>query len=91
MINKFTDNTDIPRFELEENEKIAYADYNRNGKILSIKYVFSPESLRGTGAAGRLMEAIAAQARAENLRITPICGYAASWLQKHKEHHDLMA
>jgi hypothetical protein len=37
------------------------------------------------------MAGVTGFARAENLKIVPICGYAASWLRKHKEHHDLMA
>lgn len=86
-----TDNKVNRRFELVENGYTAYADYARQVNVLSIKYVFAPEELRGTGAAGRLMEGITGIARAENLKIFPICGYAASWLRKHKEHHDLMA
>jgi hypothetical protein len=31
------------------------------------------------------MSAIAADARARNLRITPICGYAAAWLKRSSE------
>lgn len=86
-----TDNAEKRRFELAEEGHMAYADYALENNILSIKYVFAPEALRGTGAAGRLMEGIAGTARSKNFKIIPICGYAASWLRKHKEHHDLMA
>ena len=91
MTQPITDNTAKSRFELEEQGHTAYADYRREGGVLSIKYVFSPEALRGQGTAGRLMDGVTAAARAENLKILPICGYAASWLRKHKEHHDLIA
>lgn len=86
-----TDNTDKSRFELEESGELAYADYAIRDGVLSIKYVFSPEALRGTGAAGRVMQGVVDAAKAQNLKIIPICGYAASWLRKHKEYHDLMA
>ena len=34
--------------------------------------------------------ALAADARAKNLRLTPICGYAAAWLRRSKEFGDLV-
>ena len=86
-----TDNTQQNRFELAEQSHIAYADYKIDAGVLSVKYVYAPDELRGTGAAGRLMAGITDIARERGLKIMPICGYAASWLRKHKEHHDLMA
>lgn len=91
MAERITDNTDKSRFELVEQGHTSYADYKIDSGVLSIRYVFAPEELRGTGSAGRLMQGITDIARSKSLRIVPICGYAASWLRKHKEHHDLMA
>lgn len=85
------DNKSLSRFELEVNGSIAFATYSLNGKTLSIDYVFAPEELRGTGAAGKLMEEVSQYAKKENLKIIPICGYAAVWLKKHKEYRDLLA
>ncbi len=90
MENTVTDNTAKSRFEFMEDGHTAYADYDTKEGVLHIKYVYAPETLRGTGAAGRLMAGVVDAARAESLKILPICGYAASWLRKHKEHHDLM-
>lgn len=83
-------NSELSRFELEINNHITYANFHTKENTLFIDYVFAPEELRGTGAAGKLMEEIVKNARAENLKITPICGYAVSWLKKHKEYHDLL-
>ena len=91
MTDLITDNTDKNSFELIEQGHTSYADYRIDSGVLSIRYVFAPEELRGTGAAGRLMQGITDIARSKSLKIVPICGYAASWLRKHKEHHDLMA
>jgi predicted GNAT family acetyltransferase len=30
-------------------------------------------------------------AKKDKLKINPVCGYAAAWLRKHKEYHDLLA
>ena len=79
------------RYEMDEEGMTSYADYRREGERLFIDYVFSPVPLRGTGASGRLMAALSADARAKGLRITPICGYAAAWLRRSKEFGDLVA
>lgn len=79
------------RYEMDEQGQTSYADYRRQGERLFIDYVFAPVSLRGTGASGRLMAALSADARAKGLKITPICGYAAAWLRRSKEFGDLVA
>lgn len=79
------------RFEMEERDLVSYADYRKTGGRLYIDYVFAPPALRGTGASGRLMEAVARKAKDDGLKITPICGYAATWLQRSKEYRDLVA
>ena len=78
------------RFELIEQGLTVFADYRREPGRLIITYVEAPPALRGSGAAGRLMAAVAAQARAEGVKITPICGYAAAWLRRSAEHRDLI-
>jgi len=78
------------RYERDEQGLTVYADYRRDGQRLYIDYVFSPAPLRGTGASGRLMAAIGAEARARGLTITPICGYAAAWLRRSQDFGDLV-
>lgn len=78
------------RYELDEQGETSYADYRLDGTRLYVDYVFSPPTLRGTGASGRLMTALAQKARATGRTITPICGYAASWLKRSAEFSDLV-
>jgi len=78
------------RYEMDEQGLTSWADYRRSGDRLYIDHVESPVALRGTGAAGRLMAALAADARSKNLRLTPICGYAAAWLRRSKAFGDLV-
>ncbi len=89
-MTQVTDNTARSRFELSEEGHIAFADYRRQGGRLIIPYVESPMPLRGKGTAGRLMEGVLAAARDQGLKVTPICGYAAAYIRRHKEHHDLL-
>jgi predicted GNAT family acetyltransferase len=91
MTSTFRDNPARSRFELEVDGQIAFADYRRRGDTLMIPHVEAAPPLRGTGAAGRLMEGVMEAARAEGLKIVPLCGYASAWIRRHKQHHDLLA
>jgi predicted GNAT family acetyltransferase len=44
----------------------------------------------GTGASGRLMEALSAEIRSRGLQITPVCGYAAAWLRRSETYRSLL-
>ncbi|MGQ3356252.1 MAG: GNAT family N-acetyltransferase [Phreatobacter sp.] len=84
MTDTFRDNGTAGRFELDVGGRQAFAIYRRDGDRLVIDHVEAEPALRGTGAAGRLMEQVVAAARAENRTIVPRCGYAASWLRRHQ-------
>jgi predicted GNAT family acetyltransferase len=85
MATPFANNTNESRFEYATNGLVAFADYRRQGSTLYIDFVFSPPELRGTGAAGKLMQEIMNFAKAENLTVVPICGYAAAWMAKNRK------
>jgi predicted GNAT family acetyltransferase len=84
------DNTAARRLEMEEGGHVVFADYRRDGGRLIIDHVESPPALRGTGAANRFMEALAAHARAAGESVVPICSYAAAWFQRNERHRDLV-
>ena len=84
------DNTDRHRFELEENGLLAWADYRlRDGKTI-LSHVEAEPPLRGTGAAGRLMQQIVVHARAGKLVLEPRCSYARAWFQRHPQAQDVL-
>lgn len=91
MTQALRDNKVDQRYEMVEGGMTSWADYRLSGDRLYIDHVESPPPLRGTGAAGRLMAALAADARSRGLTITPICGYAAAWLRRSHEFRDLLA
>ncbi|MCE7886733.1 MAG: N-acetyltransferase [Alphaproteobacteria bacterium PRO2] len=66
---------------------IVYANVRKDENTLYIDYVFAPEELRGTGAAGKFMEQLMDTVRAKKMKAVPICGYAASWLRRHSEEY----
>jgi predicted GNAT family acetyltransferase len=89
-MGELRNNHDRSRYEMDEEGHTSFADYRRQGSQLFVDYVYAPPPLRGSGAAGRLMAALAADARAQGLKITPICGYAAAWLRRSHEFRDLV-
>ena len=84
MTGDVIDNRQASRYEYTVDGHTAFANYRRDGQVLTVLYVEAPPELRGTGAAGRLMEGIVADAQRQNLSIVPVCGYAAAWLRKHE-------
>lgn len=79
----FTDNAGQRRYELHTGGHKAIANYRKENGTLFIDYVEAPPELRGTGAAGRLMQHVMDAAKAESLEVVPICGYAAAWIKKN--------
>jgi predicted GNAT family acetyltransferase len=79
------DNTDASRFELDIDGQIAHADYRVDSDTLYIDYVEAPPALRGTGAAGQLMEGVMTAAAEKGYAVVPVCGYAAAWMRRHRK------
>lgn len=90
-MNQVTDNAAQNRFELIEDGKMAYADYRLEGEVMVIPYVEADPALRGKGTAGRLMEGMMEIVRGRDLKVKPVCSYAVAYLNRHSEHHDLLA
>jgi predicted GNAT family acetyltransferase len=85
------DNVARNRFELTESGHVAFADYQRRNAVLVIPHVEAPRPLRGKGTAARLMEGVLAIVRERGEKVLPTCSYAAAYIRRHKEHHDLLA
>lgn len=92
----FRDNRDGQRFEqdfasADGDSHAVFADYAQQGSTRVLLHVEADPALRGTGAAGKFMQALAEHARAEGLKLVPRCGYAVAWLKRHPEFDDLAA
>lgn len=71
--------------------RAVFADYAVQGDTRVILHVEADPALRGSGAAGQFMQALADHARAEKLKLAPRCGYAVAWLKRHPEYDDVVA
>jgi predicted GNAT family acetyltransferase len=85
-----TDNTARSQYEMPVEGQTVFARYRRDDGVVAILHVEAPVALRGTGAAGRLMQGIVELAREKNEKLVPLCSYAAAWMKRHPETADLL-
>lgn len=90
-MTEFHDDPDGQRFVEAFEGGEVFADYAIRGQTRAILHVEADPALRGSGASGRFMAHLVEHARAEGLKLTPICGYAIAWLKRHPEHADVLA
>jgi len=77
--------------DAEGETRAVFADYAIQGDTRIILHVEADPHLRGGGAAGQFMRALAEHARAEKLKLAPRCSYAVVWLKRHPEFSDVVA
>ncbi len=77
--------------DAEGQMRTVFADYAVQGDTRVILHVEADPALRGSGAAGLFMQALAEHARAQGLKLAPRCSYAVLWLKRHPEHDDVVA
>lgn len=61
----------------------------RREGVISADHTGTPESMRGTGAALALVEAMVDHARASGLQVVPLCPYVQAQYRKHPEWADV--
>ena len=78
------------RFEATVEGYPSRLDYIQDGKNFVITHVGVHPELRGQGLAGHIVEAGLAYASEHELRVIPMCSYAASYIRRHPEYRELM-
>lgn len=85
------DNEALSRFELDVDGHLAFADYRRQGQLITFTHTEVPPEIGGRGVAGRLVRGALEAVRAQKLKVTTRCDYVAAYLAKHTEFNDLIA
>lgn len=78
------------RFEVRVDGLLSICDYRVQGGVLVLPHTVVPPELQGRGIAAALVEAALAHARAQGLRVDPVCSYVAVYLRRHPQHADLL-
>ena len=89
MTYSVRDNTAKRRFELELDGHVAFSDYSRAGDTLAIRHTEVPKEHAGKGVGSALVRGLLDIARAQGLKVHPLCPFVAGYMDKHPEYADL--
>ena len=90
MSNNVRDNTEHHRFELDADGHVAFSNYKRDGSTLTIMHTEVPKELNGRGVGSALARGLLDIARAQKLKVVPLCPFVAGYIAKHPEYVDLL-
>jgi predicted GNAT family acetyltransferase len=79
------------RFETELDGRKALLEYDMRRGQMYFLHTEVPDEFAGRGIGGQLVQAGLEHARAEGLRIVPLCPFVSAYLRKHPEYRDLVA
>lgn len=83
-------NPQAGRFEIEQGGHLAVLEYNLvDGKIV-FTHTGVPEALGRQGLGSRLAVAGLEYARAQGLKVVPLCPFIARYIQKNPEYQALV-
>jgi hypothetical protein len=68
---------------------IGRLTWTRKGDVRAAEHTLVPPEIGGRGVAGKLVEALIADARTLNFRIDPQCSYVAAQFKRHPEWAEL--
>ena len=85
------DNVELDRFELDFDEGTAVAYYRLTQDAIVFVHTYTPEPLRGRGAATQLVRGALEWARARGLKVVPECSFVAEYIIRHPEYAELLA
>ena len=74
-----------------DGKRLAEMTYTVAGSRVIIDHTTVDDALRGTGAGRKLVEAAVQWARAENVKVIPLCPYAKSVFDKTPQYADVLA
>ena len=78
------------RFEARVEDMRCLLEYTLAAGVMTITHTEVPPAVGGRGIAAALVQQALATARTEGWKVMPACSYAAAWMQRHPEHHDLL-
>jgi hypothetical protein len=83
-------NPQASRFEAIVDGELCRADYRMSGNVMHIVHTEVPYQLEGRGLAGQVVRGALDYARANGLKVVPVCGYVRAYMRRHKDTHDLL-
>lgn len=91
MDGEVRNNEAAHRYELEVDGQLAIAEYRLRPGRISFTHTEVPDALEGRGIGKRLVKAALDDARAQGLKVVPICPFVKHYIESHPEEKDLLA
>jgi predicted GNAT family acetyltransferase len=91
MDAKIEHHPDRAQFAAALNGGHGRLDYRLRPGVMTILHTEVDSALEGHGVAGALVQAALDHARANGLKVDPVCSYAGAYMQRHPEAMALRA
>lgn len=88
---KVTHNDAARRFEAQVDGHLGVADYELADGVMHMTHTVVPDALRGRGIAAHLVQAALDHARAQGLKVNPLCSYVRTYMERHPDTQALRA
>jgi uncharacterized protein len=86
-----TNNEETQQFEAQVDGLRALLTYRRFPGRIVLNHTEVPQLLEGKGLAAKLARTALDFARANHLRVVPLCHYVSMFIRRHAEYHDLVS
>ena len=90
MADEIIHNVAARRFETRIDGETAFAEYERQGGVVTFTHTIVPPALEGRGVGSALVKAALAGAREAGLKVVPACPFVARYIERHPDERDLL-
>jgi predicted GNAT family acetyltransferase len=82
---------DLSRFQVIVQAHLCVANYQLTAGVMHLTHTEVPHELQGRGIAAALVGAALAHAKANGLKVNPLCSYVRAYMRRHPETMALRA
>jgi hypothetical protein len=90
MATAVRNNTTLSRFELDANGATAVANYRLANGVITFTHTEVPPRAREHGIGSRLVQGALEAARAQGLKVVPLCSFVSAYIARHPQFRDLL-
>lgn len=87
--------TDVPeqnRYEAvdADGRRLGLVDYIRTDSMISFTHTEVEPAAEGRGIGSKLARHVLDQARADGLKVQPLCSFIKGWIERHPDYLDIV-